>query len=349
MTVLRVALLAFFTYLGFEFGAVLDARGLLSSPINLIYLTVVGALLGLLLAPRLEYVILRGIDRIEKGWRRLPPELPLAVTAASVVALITAVLLTTLLASVPGFAWYHSLGIALVLILAFGYGAVRNLHYFRSRAGSNAQPRALGGKALDSSVLIDGRIADMAEQGWLEGPVWVPRFILRELQLLADQEDPVRRGKGRRGLETLEQLSSHLKLEVLDADSGEDQLVDDQLLDLCRERGMTLVTNDAALVQMARIYGVKALSVQALSVALRTRYRPGDRVELEIVKPGREPGQGVGYLEDGTMVVVDNAAKHRGQKVKVVITQTIQTQVGRLVFARLHDKEASGRDAPPAG
>ncbi|ADR36480.1 PilT protein domain protein [Oceanithermus profundus DSM 14977] len=348
MKPLRVALLAIFTYLGFEFGVWLDERGLLSSPINLIYLTVVGALLGLLLAPRLEHGILRGLARLEEGWRRLPPELPLAVTAASVLALLAAVLLTTLLSSVPGFAWYHSLGIALVLVLVFSFVAVRNMHFFRPRGGASA-PLDLGGKALDSSVLIDGRIAEMAELGWLEGPLWVPRFILRELQLLADQEDPVRRGKGRRGLETLERLRGTVPLEVIDDEVGRQELTDDKLLDLCRARGMALVTNDAAMVQLARIYDVKVLSVQALSIALRTQYRPGDRVELEIIKPGREPGQGVGYLEDGTMVVVDHAAQHRGRKVKVVITQTIQTQVGRLVFARLQTEAESGEGQSPSG
>ncbi|WP_457634308.1 TRAM domain-containing protein [Oceanithermus desulfurans] len=348
MKPLRVALLAIFTYLGFEFGVWLDERGLLSSPINLIYLTVVGALLGLLLAPRLEHAILRGLDRLEEGWRRLPPELPLAVTAASVLALLAAVLLTTLLSSVPGFAWYHSLGIALVLVLVFSFVAVRNMHFFRPR-GAAAAPRDLGGKALDSSVLIDGRIAEMAELGWLEGPLWVPRFILRELQLLADQEDPVRRGKGRRGLETLERLRGTVPLEVVDDEVGRQELTDDKLLDLCRARGMALVTNDAAMVQLARIYDVKVLSVQALSIALRTQYRPGDRVELEIIKPGREPGQGVGYLEDGTMVVVDHAVQHRGRKVKVVITQTIQTQVGRLVFARLQTEAEASDGQSPSG
>jgi len=342
MKPLRVALLAIFTFLGFETGVWLDERGLLSSPINLIYLTVVGALIGLLLAPRLEHGILRGIARVEAKWRRLPPELPLAVTAASVFALLAAVLLTTLLSSVPAFAWYHSLGIALVLILAFGFVAVRNMHFFRFDSAARAEPRDLGGKALDSSVLIDGRIADMAELGWLEGPLWVPRFILRELQLLADQEDPVRRGKGRRGLETLERLRDTVPLEVVDDEVGRQELTDDKLLDLCRARGMALVTNDAAMVQLARIYDVKVLSVQALSIALRTQYRPGDRVELEIIKPGREPGQGVGYLEDGTMVVVDHAVQHRGRKVKVVIAQTIQTQVGRLVFARLQSEAEAG-------
>ncbi len=345
MSYVRILLLLLFTYLGFLTGQLLGINGLLGSPINLVYLTAVGLLLGLLLAPRLEYLLRLLVRRAEQAWNRLPPEVPLAVTIAATLALLMAVLLTTLLSSVPGFAWYHSLFIAVVLVVAMSAVAVRNLHFFQHEQAARKTVR-LGGKALDSSVLIDGRIAEMAELGWLEGPLWVPRFILRELQMLADQEDPVRRGKGRRGLETLERLRTHVETEVLDEDVTEQELTDDKLLDLCRARGMVLVTNDAAMVQMARIYDVKALSVQALSMALRTQYRPGDRVEIEIIKSGREAGQGVGYLEDGTMVVVDDAVQYRGRKVKVIITQTIQTQVGRLVFARLQDEEPQEPDAP---
>ncbi len=340
MSVLRLLLLILFTLSGFASGEWLAARGYLGSDINLIYLTIVGLLVGILLAPRIENLVNSGLRKADEAWNRLPPELPLAVTIATTFALLLAVLLTTLLSSVPGFAWYHSLLIAVVLIIAMSAVASRNLHFFR-REGGNGQQKKLGGKALDSSVLIDGRIAEMAELGWLEGPLWVPRFILRELQLLADQEDPVRRGKGRRGLEVLERLRGLVEMEVLDDELGGQKLTDDKLLDLCRGRGMALITNDAAMVQLARIYGVKALSIQALSIALRTQYRPGDRVELEIIKPGRESGQGVGYLDDGTMVVVDNAQKLIGKKVPVIITQSIQTQVGRLVFARL---EGSGAD-----
>jgi len=342
MTVLRAILLATFTYLGYLSGQILASQGLLGSKINLVYLTLAGLLIGLLLAPRLEYLYRAAVKRAEDAWNQLPPELPLAVTIATTFALLLAVLLTTLLSNMPGFAWYHSLLIALVLIVATSAVAVRNLHFFRSDTTSRPSQQ-LGGKALDSSVLIDGRIAEMAELGWLEGPLWVPRFILRELQLLADQEDPVRRGKGRRGLEVLERLGKIVELEVIDDEVGDQDLTDDKLLDLCRDRGMALITNDAAMVQLARIYGVKALSIQALSIALRTQYRPGDRVELEIIKPGREPGQGVGYLEDGTMVVVDGAAGLMGKKIPVIITQSIQTQVGRLVFARL-EKEQNEED-----
>ncbi len=343
MIVLRTVILAVFIYLGFLFGQLLSSWGFLGSPINFVYLMLVGLLLGLLFAPRIENIIKNISAAVRAAWENLPPELPLALTVAVTLALIISVLLTTLLSSIPGFSWYHSLFIATILVAVFAVLATKNMRYFAPHVKDSG--RKLGGKALDSSVLIDGRIADMAEMGWLEGKVWVPRFILRELQLLSDHENPVKRGKGRRGMETIERLRKHCDLEIIDEDNSNQKLTDDKLLDLCRERGMSLVTNDAAMVQMARIYGVRAQSIQELSIALRTQYRPGDKVKLEIVKPGREAGQGVGYLEDGTMVVVDDAAHMRGKKVPVVITQTIQTQVGRLVFARLQsDEEPSLED-----
>ena len=344
MTILRVILIILFTYLGYFSSQLLVKKEIANNQISILYLTIAGLLIGILLAPRIEYIYRKIVKQAEEAWNKLPPELPLAVTIATTVALLLSVLLTNLLSSIPGFAWYHSLLIAIVLIVATSAVAVRNLHYFRR---NNNEPRNtyFGGKALDSSVLIDGRIAEMAELGWLEGPMWVPRFILRELQMLADQEDPVRRGKGRRGLEVLERLGKIIDIDVIDDEVSEQDLTDDKLLDLCRNHGMALITNDAAMVQMARIYGVKALSIQALSIALRTQYRPGDRVELEIIKPGREPGQGVGYLEDGTMVVVDGAASAMGKKIPVVITQSIQTQVGRLVFARLEKEGETGEES----
>jgi uncharacterized protein YacL len=180
---------------------------------------------------------------------------------------------------------------------------------------------------------VDGRLPEVAATGFLEGPLYVPHFVLKELQHFADSPDPLRRVKGRRGLEALERLKELLPLEVAEeAPKGES--VDEKLLFLARDLGAALVTNDLALLQMARIYGVKALSVQALAQALRPQLQVGDTLKLLIFKEGKEPHQGVGYLEDGSMVVVDEGIRYKGQEIEVVITQAIQTQVGRLFFAR---------------
>ncbi len=329
---------ALFALLGYEGGRWLERWGLLGSPINLVYLTVVGILAGLLVVPRLEPLVLARVERVNAWWRSLPPEVPFAVMVGSILGLLASVLLTTLFAQVPGFAWYHSLLLALVLVSVSSAVVLANREFLRPHANPPARPRRMnGGKALDSSVLIDGRVAEIAELGFLEGPLWVPRFVLRELQMLADSSDNLRRAKGRRGLETLERLKRIAPLEVLEEDAEGEALVDDKLLEVCRRSGAALVTNDAALIQLARIYGVRVLSVQALAAAMRSHYFPGERLKVTILKEGKEPGQGVGYLEDGTMVVVDEAIEHRGKEVQVVVTQAIQTQVGRLLFARIHE------------
>ncbi|WP_119361239.1 PIN/TRAM domain-containing protein, partial [Meiothermus luteus] len=196
-----------------------------------------------------------------------------------------------------------------------------------------------GGKVLDTSVLIDGRVAEVASMGFLEGPLFVPKQVLRELQQFADATDAQKRAKGRRGLETLERLKTSVGLEVLEYPESDDP-VDDQILAQAKELGAALVTNDHALAQLSRIYGVKTLSIQALASALRTPLQQGDFLNITIVKEGKEPGQGVGYLEDGTMVVVDDAIAYKGKEVGVVVTQAIQTQVGRLLFGRLREEPA---------
>ncbi|GGM95290.1 putative PIN and TRAM-domain containing protein [Thermus composti] len=307
-----------------ELGLLGGAAGLLS--LNRLYLTLAGFLTGLLLAPRLEAALRKGLQRLQS----LPPELPVALTLGATLGLLLAVLLTTLLSQVPGFSPYHSLLLALLLVGFFSYLALGYRDYLRL---SPPRPRPQGGKVLDTSVLVDGRLAEVAATGFLEGPLYVPHFVLKELQHFADSQDPLRRAKGRRGLEALEKLKAHLPLEVLEETPKGDG-VDEKLLFLARELGAALVTNDHALLQMARIYGVKALSVQTLAQALRPQLQVGDTLRLLILKEGKEPHQGVGYLEDGSMVVVDGGIHYRGQEIQVVVTQAIQTQVGRLFFAR---------------
>ena len=310
-------------YLGYRLGIWLTAVYGASS-LNTLYLTLVGVLTGILLGPRLAHLA----ERLGAAWRRVPPEVPLAIATGSLVALLAAVLLTTLLDQIPGFRWYHSLLLALFLIVVFSAVALANRHLFR-RAVAESGPQ--GGKLLDTSVLIDGRVADVVELGFLDGPVFAPDFVLKELQGLADSSDPLARAKGRRGLETLARLGE-LGVRVLDTGlSGE---VDDALLKLARERGMAVVSNDSALLSLAKVYGVPGLSIHALAHALKAPYQPGQTLRVKIQKLGKEPGQGVGYLEDGTMVVVERAAEDRGEWVEAVVTQVIQTQLGKMVFAR---------------
>ncbi|GLV47012.1 putative PIN and TRAM-domain containing protein [Thermus sp. LT1-2-5] len=326
----RVFLYLLFAFLGYQLAVGLEGLGLLPRSagllsLNRLYLVLAGFLSGVLLAPRLEAWWERRFPRLKD----LPPEVPVALTLGASLGLLLTVLLTSLLSQVPGFSPYHSLLLALFLVGLFSYLALGYRDYLRLPRPD----RAKGGKVLDTSVLVDGRIAEVAATGFLEGPLYVPHFVLKELQHFADSQDPLKRAKGRRGLEALERLKEHLALEVLE-ETPKGESVDEKLLFLARELGAALVSNDLALLQMARIYGVRALSVQALAQALRPQLQVGDTLKLLILKEGKEPHQGVGYLEDGSMVVVDGGIRYRGQEIEVVVTQAIQTQVGRLFFAR---------------
>jgi uncharacterized protein YacL len=329
---MRLLFYLLFALLGYQLAVALEGLGLLPKALGLLslnrlYLTLAGLLTGVLLAPRLETFLEKRLRKLKE----LPPEVPVALTLGATLGLLLATLLTTLLSQVPGFSPYHSLFLAVVLVGLFAYLALGYKDYLRPPA--KRREREEGGKVLDTSVLVDGRLPEVAATGFLEGPLYVPHFVLKELQHFADSPDPLRRAKGRRGLEALEKLKELLPLEVVEeAPKGES--VDEKLLFLARDLGAALVTNDLALLQMARIYGVKALSVQALAQALRPQLQVGDTLKLLIFKEGKEPHQGVGYLEDGSMVVVDEGIRYKGQEIEVVITQAIQTQVGRLFFAR---------------
>lgn len=345
MSVMRWVLYGLFAYLGYQVGAWLELSGILSvSPLgtltslNRLYLGVLGLLVGFLVVPRLIYRIERHWNHTQAWLKRLPPEIPVGITAASGLGLLMAVLLTSLLSQIPGFSAIHSLIIAAVLVSSLSAFAIANRDYFRLARPPAYAVKTRGGKVLDTSVLIDGRIGEVAEMGFLEGPLFVPRQVLRELQLFADAPDAQKRAKGRRGLDTLERLKLTVGLEVLDADESANP-VDDQILAEAKRLGAALVTNDHALAQLSRIYGVKTLSVQALASVLRSPLQQGDILSITIVKEGKEPGQGVGYLEDGTMVVVDDALPFKGKDVGVVITQSIQTQIGRLLFGKLQPEE----------
>lgn len=350
MNPLRLVLYALFAFVGYRIGLAMESVAWLGggagnlNNLNRLYLGVVGLLVGLLFVPRLAHWLEGRWDKAQVWMRRLPPEVGVAVTIASGLGLLFSVLLTNLLNQIPGFLPIHSLIIAAVLVMSLSAFAVVNRDWFRlvRPAPPTAPSKLRGGKVLDTSVLIDGRIGDVAEMGFMEGPLFAPRQVLRELQLFSDSSDSQKRAKGRRGLDTLERLKLTVGLEVLDSQETDDP-VDDQILSEAKKIGAALVTNDHALAQLSRIYGVKTLSIQALASVLRAPLQQGDQLSITIVKEGKEPGQGVGYLEDGTMIVVDDALPFKGKEIPVVITQAIQTQIGRLLFGKVQ----TDLDAPP--
>lgn len=213
--------------------------------------------------------------------------------------------------------------------LAIFGGGVRNESAERERQHSDI-------KILDTSVIIDGRIADICDTGFIRGTIMIPQFVLGELQHIADSPDPLRKTKGRRGLDALHKIQNHDDVEVVitDKDFPKIKEVDARLVALARDVGGRLLTNDANLIKVAELQGVLVLSINQLARALKPLVLPGETMAIPIVKEGKEQGQGVGYLEDGTMVVVDNGRKRVGKATTIVITSVIDTTGGRMVFAR---------------
>lgn len=193
-------------------------------------------------------------------------------------------------------------------------------------------------KLVDTSVIIDGRLADICKTGFLEGTLFVPRFVLRELQAIADSPDVLRRARGRRGLDILRLLQEGehgVEVQVIEDDPLDVHEVDGKLVRLARQFTAKIVTNDLNLNKVAQIEGVQVLNINDLANALKPAVLPDEHMHVKIVKEGKEAFQGVGYLDDGTMVVVDGGKEHVGRDVAVIVTSVLQTTAGRMIFTKL--------------
>jgi len=230
------------------------------------------------------------------------------------------------------------------LVIIFGFVGV-NLGLTRAsnwetlvRAVSRKTYEGQNVKLLDTSVIIDGRIVDVCKSGFLEGTIVLPRFVLHELQLIADSSDMLRRARGRRGLDMVKALQnpdSNVKVEVIEDDPPVRD-VDAKLVALAKEIRAKVVTNDVNLSKVAQIEGVPVLSLNDLANAVKTAVLPEEHLQVRIVREGKEAQQGVGYLEDGTMVVVDGGKDNIGQTIAATVTSVLQTSNGRMIFAKLH-------------
>ena len=194
-------------------------------------------------------------------------------------------------------------------------------------------------KILDTSVIIDGRVLEISRTGFLEGDLIVPSFVLDELRHIADSADALRRARGRRGLDMLrkmqEELGSALRVEDVRQDAADNAEVDVRLLRLATALGGAVMTNDYNLNKVAGVAGVPVLNVNELAGALRPAVLPGEEMTVHIVREGKEPGQGVAYLNDGTMVVVENGRRHLGETLDAEVTTVLQTSAGRMIFGRV--------------
>src|SRR5215210_8790985 len=202
-------------------------------------------------------------------------------------------------------------------------------------------------KILDTSVIIDGRIADVAETGFLSGTIVIPQFILRELQQVADSPDSSKRQRGRRGLDMLNRLQSNpsLDIQVVDTDFPAVKEVDQKLLELSKSLEGVVVTNDFNLNKVAQVHGLQVLNINELANSLKPVVLPGEAMRVFILKEGKEYNQGVAYLDDGTMVVVDNARRMIGKNADIAVTSVLQTTAGKMIFGRLWEDAENGGPA----
>ena len=204
--------------------------------------------------------------------------------------------------------------------------------------------RAVGPKLLDTSAIIDGRIADICRTGFLDGPLLVPRGVLSELQRIADSGDALRRNRGRRGLDLLDTMQRELRIVQVydDAAAVPGEPVDAQLVRLAASLGAAIVTTDYNLNKVAGLQDIRVLNVNELANAIKPVMLPGEDLTVHLIKDGKEAGQGVGYLEDGTMIVVEGGKKHIGETVQTVVTSVLQTVAGRMIFARPKSLDRNG-------
>jgi len=196
-------------------------------------------------------------------------------------------------------------------------------------------------RILDTSVIIDGRIADICDSGFMEGELMVPRFVLDELQFVADSSDSMKRSRGRRGLDILNRMqkSSAINIAIVEQDFTKIKGVDGKLVALAKKINAKLLTNDYNLNKVAELQGVRVLNVNELANAMKPVVLPGEQMTVKIIREGKELGQGVAYLDDGTMIIVDNAQKMLNMNVEVVVTSVLQTTAGRMIFSELKEVE----------
>jgi uncharacterized protein YacL len=247
-------------------------------------------------------------------------------------------------------------GMALLLVMTYiglvigaNKGEMLNLQAFGGVFGSEKGTRVLV-KVVDTSVIIDGRIADICEAHFLDGTLIVPNFVLRELQMVADSADPLKRQRGRRGLEVLQRLQkmSHIDVQVVEDDFPQIAEVDLKLIELAKRFDSKIITNDFNLNKVATVHGLEVLNVNQLANALKPVVLPGESMRVFILREGKEYNQGVAYLDDGTMVVVDGARKSINKTVDITVTSVHQTTAGKMIFGRLDERSEGPRAVPAA-
>lgn len=374
--IVRVIITVLAGALGFYLNAVLMRLNVLQSlgwqvsPIwSFVIMVAVFATVGFLIAPASMRGFMKMISWLDARMTKVPTHDLIGGAIGVIIGLIIASLLSSALRGIP----IIGSVISVILSVSFGYlgliiGVKRKEEVFSfftflpkfkgdKGKGKEGNPRQAAEasqpnyKILDTSVIIDGRIADIVQTGFLEGTLLIPGFVLEELQHIADSSDLLKRNRGRRGLDILNQISKEKlanNVEIMDVDFEDIAEVDSKLVRLGQNLGAPILTNDYNLNKVAELQGVKVLNINELANAVKPIVLPGEEMEVQVMKEGKEPGQGVAYLDDGTMIVVDTGRRYMGQTITVMVTSVLQTAAGRMIFAKpkaMAEKKSIGLSA----
>ena len=303
-------------------------------------------LIGFLLSPWLISRTTQTIKWFESKLQKTPTQDIVGGAIGLITGLVIAVLLGSSFARIPFIGDYLPIAGSLILgYLGISVGIKKKeevMNFFSllpklaSREKSSRVPEKQKYKILDTSVIIDGRIADICKTGFIEGILIIPGFVLEELRHIADSSDVLKRNRGRRGLDILNLIRKDLEVTVQIYEKDYDDIaeVDSKLVRLAQELKGQVVTNDYNLNKVAELQGVQVLNINELANAVKPVVLPGEEMVVQVIKDGKESGQGIGYLDDGTMIVVDGGRKHIGQTIGVLVTSVLQTAAGRMIFAK---------------
>jgi len=325
----------------------------------LIMISLIGLGAGVFVAPWIIRGFVKLVTFLEQHLQKMPTQDLIMGAVGLIIGLIIANLFAAILAKMGVLGTIVGVIVALFLCyLGISLGIKKredilsffsNLTRLNKERGGKLPGGTTGYKILDTSVIIDGRIADLVESGFIEGALLIPVFILEELRHIADSSDSLRRNRGRRGLDILNKMQQNnaLNIQIYDSLRGLENIaeVDSKLVKLAQRLGAVIVTNDYNLNKVAALHGVKVLNINELANAVKPVILPGEEMTVQVIRDGKEFGQGLAYLEDGTMIVVDGGKKYIGQALQVLVTSVLQTSAGRMIFAR--PRRADTLEHPP--
>jgi uncharacterized protein YacL len=325
-----------------------------------VVVSIISGLIFYLIAPFIIKMIWKIIDLLENGFQKVPTnDIIIGLTGLIIGLIVSYLFISPFVRLLSGSSVLSAIGtvVALIVNIIFAILGVNiaikkkedllNVFTFlkkfsKDKKGRNETKSSFSQpKVLDTSVIIDGRIFDILKTGFIEGPIVIPSFVLEELRHIADSSDSLKRTRGRRGLDILNQIQKELSIaiEISEKDFDNIQEVDSKLLKLAQVLGGKIITNDFNLNKVAEFQGVPVLNINELANAVKPVVIPGEEMHIQIIKDGKESGQGVAYLDDGTMIVVEGGRKCVGEVVDVLVTSVLQTAAGRMIFAKLKSSQ----------